>query len=262
MASIIGNGRYRVVETLHNEQDYSAYKGIDIQSREHASVLVNRYMGEGIRRVLGDLYQLTPAQCDGFVSLETEQGSLCAIFEFVPGAPLCQTYNRKEYPAREEAYLVAESLLHRVLLLADLPPLLACAASDPAHVLIHRKSCSAFCRMLIPPDTAREISAAVASLSRCMELIFRRRFGLLDFELDFLDELRCGGYTTLSSLYAGWREVKRQWEEMREKYEKQAPIRRFLELAGQKWRRRKRAKAYKKRWEAQKASPVAQGLPT
>ena len=250
MASIIANGKYRLVETICSTEGYSAHKGIDIQSRGNAAVLVNCYAsGPAIKSVVGDLHRLTPELCQGFLSVCVQEDTFYAIFDFPSGKPLDTVFSKKEYPGREEAYCLAEILLHQILLMASFSTLLANAASNPEHVLIHRESGGAYCRMLIPPDTSKEPAEVLYNLSVCMELIFRRRFGLFDFELDFLDELQCEGFESVSALYAAWRDVQRQWEEVKGQYQKMLLVKRFFHLAGQKWRRRKRAKAYRERLE-------------
>jgi len=254
MAVIIAKGRYRLAETLISAEGYSAHKGIDIQARDNRAVLVNCYESpQAVKAVLPALHQLTPENMESFVALCVEQERLYAIFDYPVGKPLDKAYAAKEYPKREEAYPMAEAILHNLLLFSSLPVLVMSTAAQPHNVLVNREGRMAFARMTILPETKPDLDLVMEGISRCMEILFYRRFGLLDFELDFLDELKCGGYTSLSAMYSDWREVCSRWEKMKEKYEKMIGIKKLVLLVKQKWHRRKRAKAYRSRLEKRNA---------
>ena len=70
MEALANRGKYKVIDRLESGGGYEAFTAVDIEAREHAEVLVNRYGDpETVRRLLPLFFEARERGCPGLVEL-------------------------------------------------------------------------------------------------------------------------------------------------------------------------------------------------
>ena len=73
MEALANRGKYKVIDRLESGGGYEAFTAVDIEAREHAEVLVNRYGDpETVRRLLPLFFEARERGCPGLVELFTD----------------------------------------------------------------------------------------------------------------------------------------------------------------------------------------------
>lgn len=240
MASIASDGRYRIVETCYKAEGFAAYKAVDIESRSHHTVLINRYESpSAIRVMLPDLQTVASREPAGFVGMHVESGAVDMLFEYPAAQPLTSAYTKKRPADRETAYVLLEQYLHQLLLLAGLPQRYVNAAAAMTGIRVNVNSRALYTGVLLSPDMPEEPSNMLVSIASVAELLLTRRFCSFGFELDFLDALRFRDYKSLSEVYSAWREVTRSFEEKCPELEGKQGLAMYLYFLGERKKRLK-----------------------
>lgn len=234
MASIASGGRYRIVETLQKNKDYTALRAVDIETRSRQTVLINRYQSpKAIRSVLPEMETVAARKPVGFVAISVESGAVDVVFDYPSAQPLLQEYNKKNRAERETAYTLLEQYLHQLLLLADYPMRLLNAAACPENVRVQKASRKLYCGVMIPPETPTGMDTVLAGISVVAETLLTRKFFSFGFEIAFLNALKEKQYQSLAAVYSAFRLLERCYEEKRAESESKIGLAKLLYFLGE-----------------------------
>lgn len=200
--------RYKVVRTVCRQGDYAAVEAVDIQSRALPTLLLNLYEGEELRRY-GRVYaQLRPDSCPAFQGVFLEGETLAAVFVPGSGTPIDQVFYKGDGWSWRERLYYAEGVLHRALLLCDLPPEVGCAALLSDNLLVDRGDRRVEVRFLVPPMgelNSRELALLAGDQ---LKKILPPHLAMPQAQGELLAELERGTFSGLPALYACWRRLQ------------------------------------------------------
>ena len=246
MEALANRGKYKVIDRLESGGGYEAFTAVDIEARERAEVLVNRYGDpETVRRLLPLFFEARERGCPGLVELFTDYGRFAAVFRAARGAPLRAAVKRGlSHELRRE---LEERMFLQAIALSQLPLELQNSLLCEENILVELDSRRVSVQMRARPERFQRGDAAVLELGKLSECLLGRRFCSMRAELEFLDALRTGSYRTVGAAYAAWRALCDRQEEWKAYNAKNAPARLFYGLVT--WlRRRKGGRALRARY--------------
>lgn len=246
MEALANRGKYKVIDRLEAGGGYEAFTAVDIEAREHAEVLVNRYGDpETVRRLLPLFFEARERGCPGLVELFTDYGRFAAVFRAARGAPLRAAVKRGlSHELRRE---LEERMFLQAIALSQLPLELQNSLLCEENILVELDSRRVSVQMRARPERFQRGDAAVLELGKLSECLLGRRFCSMRAELEFLDTLRTGSYRTVGAAYAAWRALCDRREEWKAYNAKNAPARLFYGVVT--WlRRRKGGRALRARY--------------
>lgn len=239
MEMILLRERYKVIRTVKTAPDYALVEAVDIQERDTPSLLINLYEGQLLYRY-GRLYAgVGAADCPQFRGIFVEDRTLAAIFDQCQGEPVDQVFYQGDDWSWRDRLTFAQELLHGVLLMANLPPELGCAALLSENILVRPQEQKIAFRFMVPP--MEEMSARELPLMAGDQLkkILPRRLCSPPAETAFLKDVDRGRFHTVVQMYAAWRQaepvIRAQWEE----YEQKNFIQKGLLLLRRWWKGRR-----------------------
>lgn len=208
MGALLIQGRYKVIRTLWWQRDFAAVEAADIRERETPLRLLNLYEGPFLRRY-GRIYsQIAPGSCRAFHGVFLERGTLVAVFETAAGSPVDEVFFMGDGWGWRERLYYARELLHRALLLSDLPPAVACAALLSDNLLFDLSRRRIELRFLIRPMEGMDARELVYLTRDQLRKILPPRLASPDAERTFFDALAGGDVSSLVPVCARWREAE------------------------------------------------------
>ena len=191
MEALANRGKYKVIDRLESGGGYEAFTAVDIEAREHAEVLVNRYGDpETVRRLLPLFFEARERGCPGLVELFTDYGRFAAVFRAARGAPLRAAVKRGlSHELRRE---LEERMFLQAIALSQLPLELQNSLLCEENILVELDSRRVSVQMRARPERFQRGDAAVLELGKLSECLLGRRFCSMRAELEFLDALRTG----------------------------------------------------------------------
>ena len=237
MASLLIRGRYKVVRVIAAQGSYALLEAVDITDRETPSCLLNLYEGELLHRYARLCASLRKEECASFRGMFLERGALVTVFDLNRGEEIDRVFYRGDGWSWRERLEFAQSLLHKALSLANLPPELSCAALLSENVLFDRNRRSFALRWMMRP--MEEMNPRETALLACDQVrkIMPRTLSAGEEEQRFLNELEDGAFRNVVALYGRWREAEQAIRAEREEFERKSFIRRALIMLGRAFRK-------------------------
>ena len=246
METILIRERYKVVRVLCAAEEYACVEAVDIQDRETPVCLLNLYEGEQFHRY-GKIYaSMKLEDCPALRRIFLDGETLVAVFDSSRGDNIDQMFYRGDHRSWQERLDYAEALLHAALTLANLPPELNCPAMCTENLFFAPGVAAVRFRFLIAPTEGMNARELTLLTEDQLKKILQRRPESTNTELDFLDRLAWGDYTTVVQLYAAWRGVRDQIREEYETWEKRTFIGRWFDNL-RRWIKRKLKQRIKRR---------------
>ena len=219
MEAMLIRERYKVVRVLWTQTDYALVEAVDIQERETPSCLINLYEGELLHRYGRLCGGLTESDCPELLEIFLED--IDAAFVRGDG---WKWSDRLEF---------AGLVMHRALMLANLPPEISCAVMLSDNLFVDTEERRVRLRYMLRPMegmTPRELV-----LLACDQLgkILRWQPSSGPEESAFLERMSEGDFPSIVPMYSAWRQAEKDIREERESFAKQSFMRRWLTMA---WR--------------------------
>lgn len=223
--------RYKVVRTVRQQKDYAAVEAVDIQIRELPTLLLNLYEGDLLRRY-GRLYaQIGPGICPAFQGAFLEGETLVAAFQNGSGTPIDQVFFQGDSWDWQERLYYAEKLLHRALLLSDLPPEIGCAALLSDNLRVDRTDRRVdVCFLAVPLGEMNSRELALLAGDQ-LKKILPRRLAMPEAQRALLARLEAGTFSSMAALYADWRRSQPDIRAGYEQYDKMNVFQKVFFLA-------------------------------
>lgn len=214
MSVMLIREQYKVIHVLQARQGYGLAEAVDISERETPTRLLNLYEGELLHRY-GVVYSaLKPSSCPEYCGMFLEGNTLVAVFDAGRhGIPIDEVFCKGDDWTWDQRLELAERLLHRALLLADLPPEIACAAMMSENVLVDPESGQWHLRFAIrpmEPVNARELALLTGDQ---LKKVLPQTLRSPEIETAFRERLDRGEFQTVMALYACWRELRPRLQE-------------------------------------------------
>jgi hypothetical protein len=168
-----------------------------------------------------------------------EKGTLVAAFDRSSGSPIDSLFYRGDRWSWKERLDYAELMLHRALSLANLPPEVGCAALMSDNVLFDLANNRVNTRWMIRPmEEMNPREAALLAADQVRKILPESLMAGKE-EQRFLEQLACGEFPNVVSLYGRWREAEKAIRAEREEFGKKSFIKKAFILLGRAIRRRR-----------------------
>lgn len=215
MQTLVKEGKYKVIDYLSNDEDYASATAVDIEDNEHRRVLINSYTNpQDIRRLVPLYYNVSKSGYADFIEYFTEYSKINVVFKYHAGKKLTQVFGNGDIELTTRLAM-EEKLLHEAVLMSCMPQEILYATLRKENAVVNHESGTLKFNMLAPPRNIEKNEWLLDQLSEMTEIVLKRRFTSLSGELDFMDELRTGGYESLAAVYSAWREL---WIDIEQRY--------------------------------------------
>lgn len=205
MEGILIRERYKVVQVLWSAEHYAAVEAVDIRERETPTLLINLY-GGGLLHRYGEIYSRVK-NCSAFQGMFLEDGVLAAVFRPAgPGVPIDWLFYRGDGWSWKQRLSAASLVMHLALTLADLPPEVSCAALCSDNLLLDPDGETASVRFLVRPMAEMSPRELTLMTGDQLKKLLPRRWSSCDRQLYMLERLEWGGFSSIVSMYAWWRQ--------------------------------------------------------
>jgi len=226
--AILIKSRYKVTHVLYAEGDYAACLAVDIESREKTEYLLNIYESELKRRYVRCFAELR--HCSEFEGMFIADDALVAVFRAAEAENIDSVFYKGADSPWDERLLYAGLVMHLALSVSDFPPEIGCAALLSRNLLIHRKTGRISVNYVALPLEGMNARELVFLLGDQIEKIFLKRFSSADAEIEFVQKLKLGAFTSLPPLYSYWLEMKKEIEAQYERIYRKNALQRALYL--------------------------------
>lgn len=254
MQTLIKEGKYKVIDYLSSDDNYSSAIAVDIEDNEHRKVLINSYLNAlDIRRLVPIFFDVSKSGVEDFVEYYTEYGKVNVVFRYHVGKKLALVFDKKNAMEKLKRLEMEEALLHEAVCMSSMPQELLCAALRTENAVVSLESGRLKFNLCARAENLVRTEWLLDQLSDMSELIFKRRFIMLACELDFLDELRTGGFDNVTAVYSAWRELRPAIESGYEALKKAGGVAALLSAVKTHLARRKRAGQYKRLYRERRA---------
>lgn len=209
-------GKYKVMQVLAEDVNYSAVLGVNIESKEKTVCLLNIYKGEFASGYAGIYNNLR--HCKEFVEKFISDGAMVAVFKYHAAASFDEVFHEKAKLTWQERLDYAQLLFHLALTVSDFPPEVGCAAFKAENMLIDKAGKRLCINYMIAPsgrDAKNEIMPLLQASVR--KVLPANRFFIAAAERSFLGRFESGQLKTIASVYSAWQGVK---AEITAEYEK------------------------------------------
>jgi len=230
--------RYKVVRVLEAQEYYAFMEAVDIQDRENNTCLLNVYEGPLLRRYLDCFEQMS--DCPGFQRIFLAGESLVAVFDECLGRTIDEVFYLGAEHNWKTRLVYTELLLHKALSLANLPPLVSCAAFLSENVFVDLPGDRVRLRYRVRPmeDMNRRELALLAGDQ--VKKILLGGFSAPEEELVFLNRLDDGSFESVVQLYSLWHAEREKLQTAYEEREERNPVSRTFCDLGRAIRRKAR----------------------
>ena len=211
--------RYKVVRTIEAWQDYALLEAVDIAERETPDCLLNLYEGELLHRYGAMFSSVKAEECPGFRGAFMENGTLVAVFDDCRGESIDASFYRGDSWEWRDRLDFAELVLHRALVMANLPAELSCPAMMTDNLYVDAQERKVRLRFAVWPlegVNARELALLTGDQIR---KIMPDSLHATDTETAFQQSLDRGEHRSVVALYAAWRKARPLIEQEREEFE-------------------------------------------
>lgn len=212
--------RYKVSRVIEARRDYALLEAVDIAERETPNCLLNLYEGELLHRYGAVFSTLRPEDCPAFRGMFMDRGTLVAVFDDCRGRTIDESFYRGDKWTWEERLAFAELVLHRALLMTNLPPEVSCPAMMTENLYVDAVDRKVRLRFALRPMeglNARELALLTGDQIR---KIMPDSLRCTDTETAFQQSLDGGEYPSVVALYAAWRKAGPLIRQEREDFEK------------------------------------------
>lgn len=234
MALPLIRSTYKVERVLYAESDYAAVIAIDVTERQRHDVLLNIYEGANARSFARCFDRLQ--HCPEFKEIFITSGALIAVFAYTDARDIDAWFMKGSAIGWRERLDAAESLLHRAMLIFDLPTQVACSALLSEN-LGFKPGTGFVVNFRVQPAQDATAAEFMALLGEQLRKILVPRLEAPDAEIAFVRQVCAGSYASMASLYSRWRMVKKELEADYEALYATGGLPRALTLA-KRWLRR------------------------
>ena len=238
METLLIRERYKVVRILAMQPGYALLEAVDISDRETPTCLLNLFEGELLHRYARICSHIDRADCPAFRGMFLEQGTLVAAFDNGAGQSIDALFYRGDAWSWEERLRLAELLLNKALSLMNLPPEVSCAALLSENLLFDLNNRRVDVRwMLRPMGEMNPRETALLAADQVRKILPESLMAGRE-EQRFQEQLACGEFPNVVSLYGRWREAEKAIRAEREEFGKKSFIKKAFILLGRAIRRR------------------------
>ena len=209
--------RYKITQVLRAGKDFAAFLAVDIESRDHTEYLLNVYEGAAGKRYVGRFESLR--HCPEYVGMFTSDGALVSVFSYKQAENIDEFFYRGAKVSWRRRLDFAQQLFHLALSVWEYPPEISCAAFLTENLRLLPHDNKLFVNYLLPPMDSMDSLDSLAGmnnrellylLSDQVQKVLMRRFQMCAAELDFLEELESGVFTSITVLYSAWQKLERE----------------------------------------------------
>ncbi len=202
METMLIRERYKVICVQEAEDEYAFLEAVDIQDREKSTCLLNIYEGS-LRPVYLNCFDRM-ADCEDFRGMWVLGESVVAVFESRTGTNIDQVFYRGADHSWETRLDFTELVLHKALSLSSLPPEISCAAMLSENLLVDLDGRVMTRWHVSPLEGMNGRELACLAIDQVKKILLAR-FASPREELEFLERLDSGEYTSMAQVYSLWR---------------------------------------------------------
>ncbi len=239
METMLIRERYKVICVQEAEDEYAFLEAVDIQDREKSTCLLNIYEGS-LRPVYLNCFDRMD-DCEDFRGMFVQGESVVAVFESRTGTNIDQVFYRGADHSWETRLDFTELVLHKALSLSSLPPEISCAAMLSENLLVDLDGRVMTRWHVSPLEGMNGRELACLAIDQVKKILLAR-FASPREELEFLERLDSGEYTSMAQVYSLWRGSRADIRQGYETLEKKNFFKRWFSLLWKtiKWKVRKK----------------------
>ncbi len=239
METMLIRERYKVICVQEAEDEYAFLEAVDIQDREKSTCLLNIYEGS-LRPVYLNCFDRMD-DCEDFRGMFVQGESVVAVFASHTGRNIDQVFYRGADHTWETRLDFTELVLHKALSLSSLPPEISCAAMLSENLLVDLDGRVMTRWHVSPLEGMNGRELACLAIDQVKKILLAR-FASPREELEFLERLDSGEYTSMAQVYSLWRGSRADIRQGYETLEKKNFFKRWFSLLWKtiKWKVRKK----------------------
>jgi hypothetical protein len=199
--------RYKVTGVIRTEENYTAYRAVNIERGDVREYLVNVYEGVYARRYAGcfDLLRHCREFCEVFI----EYGVLVAVFSYTEGPDIDVMLRQCEPASWRERVEYARLLFRLALSVADYPEEVARAAFYSENLIPLPKEARLTVNFAVRPAEGDE-QTIIELMTLQVKKALRPHFSSPSAELDFIEELTSRRWSGIVQLCSHWQDAELQ----------------------------------------------------
>lgn len=209
MQTLIGNGKYKVIEVLYSDSDLNVYLCSEITLSSSETVIINSFKSRTIiRSLLPMFYDMKNESLPrDFQELMIADGCISAIFRFHDGVAFNEYFKGGTNLKFKRHMEFADSLLSSALEFDLLDDRIAASVLCEKNVVIDSFENKASFNYIMRPDAAAVSEFCSKRLGGILKMIFPPDRYLPEEIERLIGELLEGKYRCCAAVYSRWREI-------------------------------------------------------